>query len=140
MLWIVGFFGLAAPANAQTSGTPSAAPITKYDGTYAFVSATNVNETYTDRAGRLKQCQNLSPRTSLTIENGHARFNLQEGTVASRGELTTRNMSPAPVGHGGYIPGWEITAVGRIDENGTVRARWTDYNCSHDLIWQKVSK
>jgi hypothetical protein len=137
-LWIVGFFGWFAAANAQT---PSSSPAgTVFDGTYAFVSATKVNETYTDRAGRLKQCGNLSPPTSLTIENGHARFNLQEGTVASRGEFTTRNMSPAPVSHGGFMPGWEIIAVGRIDENGTVRARWANYNCSYDLIWAKEPK
>jgi hypothetical protein len=137
-LWIAGFFAWFAAANAQT---PSASPpVTKFDGAYAFVSVTKVNETYTDRAGRLKQCGNLSPRTSLTVENGHARFNLQEGTVASQGEFRTRNTSPGPVGHGGYIPGWEIIAVGRIDENGTVRARWANYDCSYDLVWQKVAK
>jgi hypothetical protein len=137
-LWIIEFFGSLAAANAQTPAAPT--PVTKYDGTYAFVSATKVNETYTDRSGRMKQCGNLSPRTSLTIENGHARFNLQQGTVASRGEFITRNMSPAPVGHGGFIAGWEIIAVGRIDENGAARARWANYDCSYDLIWQKASK
>lgn len=137
-LWLVFFFVPLAAANAQTP-SPSP-PVTKFDGTYAFVSVTKVNETYTDTVGRTKPCGNLAPRTSLTIENGHARFNLQEGTVASRGEFRTRNTSPGPVGHGGYIPGWEIIAVGRVDENGTVRARWANYDCSYDLVWQKVAK
>jgi hypothetical protein len=37
-LWIVGFFGLLASANAQTASPPTTT--TQFDGTYAFVSAT----------------------------------------------------------------------------------------------------
>ena len=54
-LWIVGFFGLVPAANAQTAA-PSAAN-TQFDGNYAFVSATKVNETYTTTwTTRMGQC------------------------------------------------------------------------------------
>jgi hypothetical protein len=41
--WIIGFFGLLAAADAQTPSPP--AVTTQFDGTYAFVSATKLNET-----------------------------------------------------------------------------------------------
>jgi len=43
-LWIIGFFGLTAAATARAPSPPAAT--TQFDGTYAFVSATRVNETY----------------------------------------------------------------------------------------------
>jgi hypothetical protein len=43
-LWTIGFFGLLAAADAQTASPPAAN--TQFDGTYAFVSATTVNETF----------------------------------------------------------------------------------------------
>jgi hypothetical protein len=78
--------------------------------------------------------QNVGP---LTIVNGHARYNEQEGTIGSQGELTMR-LEPTPWGRGGGSEGIEITTSGRIDANGTVRARRMPYNCRHDLIWKKV--
>jgi hypothetical protein len=139
-LWIAGFFSLVAAANAQTPSS-SAAGI-KYDGTYAFVSSTKVNETYmTTGTTRIGRCGGLPPRGPLTIVNGHARYNLQEGTVGSQGELAMRFLAPSPFGRcGGCSPGVEIITRGRIDGNGTVRARRIGYYCSHDLVWQKVSK
>jgi hypothetical protein len=44
-LWVVGFFGWLAAADGQTA--PPTAVVTQFDGTYAFVSATKMNETYT---------------------------------------------------------------------------------------------
>jgi hypothetical protein len=41
-LWLVGFFGLVVAADAQTPS--SSAANTQFDGTYAFVSSTRVNE------------------------------------------------------------------------------------------------
>jgi hypothetical protein len=42
-LWVVGF--LVVATDAQTPSLPAAN--TQFDGTYAFVSSTRVNETYT---------------------------------------------------------------------------------------------
>jgi hypothetical protein len=137
-LWIAGFFGLLAAADAQTPSSPAA---TQFDGTYAFVSSAKVNETYTATGtNRIGQCGDLPPRGPLTIENGHARYNLQEGTIGPQGELAMR-LAPSPATrHAGASPGIESITSGRIDGNGTVRARRMGYYCSHDLIWQKVPK
>ncbi len=136
--WVcaVVFFALTTAAIAQTPSAPT--PVTKYNGIYAFMSLTKVKETYTDTVGRLKPCGDLPRPTSLIVANGRARFNRQEGMVGTRGELELRNVSPAPVGHAGFMPGWDVLTSGRIDENGTARAGWSDYDCSYDLIWRKV--
>ena len=70
-LWIVGFFGLLAAANAQTALRPAAN--TQFDGTYAFVSSTKVNETSRDFKNRELQCPDRSAG-ALTILNGAARY------------------------------------------------------------------
>lgn len=131
-LWVVGIFGLSAAANAQIL-SPSTPPVTAFDGTYAFVSSAKVNETYswTETHSGSGRCPDLRPRGPLTIVNGHARYNLQEGTVGPQGELVMRALILHSGGHS------EIMTFGRIDGNGTVRARRIAYNCSHDLIWQK---
>jgi hypothetical protein len=71
---VVGILGFTAAAMAQT---PPAQPlVTKYDGTYAFVSSTKVNETYrTTGTTRIGQCPDLPPRGPFTVVNGHAKFN-----------------------------------------------------------------
>ena len=109
-LWIVGFFGLLAAANAQTALRPAAN--TQFDGTYAFVSSTKVNE------------------TSRDFKNRELEF---EGTVASSGELAMRSSAPGIKSR----PPSEVMINGKIDANGTIRARRMTYRCSHDLIWQK---
>jgi len=135
LLWIVGSFGWFAAADAQTAA-PAAG--TQYDGTYAFVSATKVNDTYTTRgSNRLGQCTDRKAG-SLVIANGQARLRAFEGTVGSQGELSMRN-APSPARRSAS-PGIEVTINGRIDENGTVHAREVRLNCSYDLTWQKVSK
>ncbi|MGH7048166.1 MAG: hypothetical protein ACREE2_17460 [Stellaceae bacterium] len=135
-LWIAGFSGLVVAANAQTSSR-STPPVTAFDGTYAFVSSMKVNETYTTLgAERLRRCGDVWDGP-LTIVNGHARYNKQEGTVGPQGELTMQ-LDPEPVGKGGGGGLIEITTSGRIDVNGTVRARRMNYYCRWDLIWQKM--
>ena len=142
-LWIVGFFGVVAAAYAQTPGTPSAVPVTKYDGRYAFVSATKVNDTYFGRATNiLRQCGDYEGGP-LTIANGQAlygRLGRFHGTVGPQGELVMRR-DPEPIGRAaGAFPGVEISIYARIDGNGVVRARRIDENCNYDLIWQKEAK
>jgi hypothetical protein len=100
-LWAVGFFGLLAAADAQTPSPPAAT--TEFDGTYAFVSSAKVNETYYAWGStRIGQCGDLSPRGPLTIVNGHARYNRQEGTVGPQGELRMRR-DPSPLANGAGI-------------------------------------
>jgi hypothetical protein len=115
-LGIGGIFSLFATAEAQTLALSTAT--TAFDGTYAFVSATRVNETNPNgihcperRAG------------SLTIVNGQARLAAFEGTVGSQGELMMRHI-PEPGGAPGTVkkPGVEGNVSGRIDTNGTTRA------------------
>jgi hypothetical protein len=142
-LWILVFFGLLAAADAQTASPPTAG--TQFDGTYAFVSRTKVNETYAvPRSNRIGRCGGSgrgNHRRPLTIASGQAQYTtadgLQyEGTVSSQGELAMRSATPA-AGGGWAGVGDERTIFGKIDGGGTARARQIDYFCSHDLIWQK---
>jgi hypothetical protein len=70
-LWLVGIFCFSAVALAQTPAPSTAA--TAFDGTYALVSSAKVNETYTERSGRLGQCPNRRPGP-LHIANDQARY------------------------------------------------------------------
>lgn len=146
LLWTVGFFGVLSTAHAQTA--PSPAANTRFDGTYKFVSATKLTETYTTtRSNRVGRCGEYTGRT-LTIENGQPRYpglgRLTaagfEGTVGPQGELTMRLASTPATRGAGASPGVEITINGRIDNNGTIRARQMGYSCSYDVIWQKEAK
>jgi hypothetical protein len=142
-LWTIGFFALLGAADAQTPSPPSAN--TQFDGTYRFVSATKLNETYTttwtNRMGRCGDVRKLGP---LTIANGQARYSGSgrvtkagfEGTVGSQGELALRLAAPASKSSLGA----EIVTHGIIDGNGTIRARQTSRGCSYDLVWQKQSR
>lgn len=134
-LSIAGFFGLIAAANAQIPSSP-AAP-TQFDGTYAFVSSTKVNDTYRTPSGRMGQCQE-GRAGALTVANGQARLPLYEGTVGSQGELVMRRVSE-PTKFGAF-PGIEGVISGRIDKDGTAKARRTTRGCSYDVIWRKGSK
>jgi hypothetical protein len=141
-LWVVGFFSLVSTTNAQTASSPN----TRYDGTYAFVSSTKVNETYMKtKTSRIGRCGNGGKVGPLSIVNGQARYssgkdyrNLYEGTVGPQGLLMMRFVSTPAIG--GEAPGIERRVDGRIDGGGTVSARQIGNRCSHDLIWQKISK
>src|SRR5689334_19078264 len=76
-LWICGFFGLVAGANAQTASPPAA--ITQFDGTYALVSAMKVNETVRDRHNRERPCGDYRTREPLIIANGQTRHTDAKG-------------------------------------------------------------
>lgn len=134
LLWIVGFFGLLAAADAQTPSPTVGAP---FDGTYRFVSSARVNKTYMTRKGQTGQCPDRRPGP-LTIVQGQAQYTSAtgyqlEGTVGSQGELAMRLVAP---GGGGSQP-IEISVSGRIDGTGTAHARQRSNSCSYDFIWQK---
>ena len=132
LLWIVGFFGLAAAADAQTPSSTATAP---FDGEYRFVSSARVNKTYISRKGTTAQCPGRTPGP-LTIVQGRARYTSDSGyrlrgTVGSQGQLTMRASGPS-----GSQP-IEIRVNGGIDDTGTVRARQTSNSCSYDFVWRK---
>lgn len=140
---IIGFFGLIAAADAQTASPPSAG--TQFDGTYRFVSATTLTETYmTTWRTRMGRCGDIRRMGPLTIANGQARYSGFgritkegfEGTVGPQGELNMRLAAPAS--HSSL--GVEIITHGTIDGNGIVRARQTGRSCSYDLVWQKETR
>jgi hypothetical protein len=141
--WIVGFFGLLAAANAQTASPPAAGM--QFDGTYRFVSATTLNETYmTTWRTRMGRCGDIQRMGPLTIANGQARYagfgrvtkEGFEGTVGPQGELTLKLAAPASKSSLGV----EIITRGTVDGNGTIRARQMSRGCSYDLVWQKASR
>ena len=68
LLFSVGFVGLLAAANAQTSSSASAS--TQFDGTYAFVSSAKVNETWMSWDSRMGRCQDLQTVRPLIIAKG----------------------------------------------------------------------
>ncbi len=121
LLFSVGFVGLLAAANAQTSSSASAS--TQLDGTYAFVSSAKVNETWMSWDSRMGRCQDLQTVRPLIIAKGQARLNDRlrsvEGTVGPRGDLVMRADKLAT--HG--VAGYEQAVNGTIDASGTVRAR-----------------
>jgi hypothetical protein len=142
-LWMVGFFGLIPAADAQTPSPPAAG--TQFDGTYRFVSATTLNETYmTTWRTRMGRCGDIQRMGPLTIANGQARYagfgrvtkEGFEGTVGPQGELSLRLAAPASKSSLGV----EIVTRGTIDGNGTIRARQIGRGCSYDLVWQKETR
>jgi hypothetical protein len=143
-LWIVGFFGVVAAANAQTPGTPSAAPVAKYDGTYAFVSVTNVNDAYWTRVtNRVGQCWKIRDIGPLIIANGQAEYYsfrrdqpVNEGPVGSQGELMMRLV--ATPGHNASSDPPAVATTGSIDGNGIARVRLMGDRCNYDVVWQKI--
>ena len=136
LLWIVGFFGFVAAADAQTPSPTAGAP---FDGTYRFVSSAKVNKLYTTKKGQTAQCPDRIPGP-LTIVRGQARYSSAtgyrlRGRVGPQGELAMRMITP-PSSGGGYRP-FEISVSGNIDGAGTARARQKSNSCSYDFVWQK---
>jgi hypothetical protein len=133
-LAIGGIFSFVAAAEAQTQALSTAT--TAFDGTYAFVSATSVPPVLNAQCG-----DNYNIGGPLVAAQGRAEFtNLLghhshfEGTIGSQGELM---MRAAAIAHGEIA---DIFANGRIDRDGTVRARMTGHECSYDVVWQKEHK
>jgi hypothetical protein len=125
LLWIVGSFDLLDTARAQTPSPATA--VTKFDGPYAFVSATKLNESFNDQYG----CAdfNASP---LTIVGSQVRYSTFAGTVAPDGDL---QIGYSYVAKGGTR---RRTIIGHVDETGTVHARITTSFCNYDGVWRKV--
>jgi len=121
-LWIVGFFGLLAAADAQTSSLPATS--TQFDGVYAFVSSAKANETWRDFHNREHPCGDYREGGSLIISNGQARYSRPrrdfEGTVGPQGELTMRAPADIPAKTGWGSPGIERLITGRIDGSSRV--------------------
>ena len=137
-LWAVGFFGLLAAANAQT--TPPTAGGTPFDGTYRLVSTATVNATYTTRKGQTGPCPNRRAGP-LHIENGKARYTTAtgyrvRGTVGPQGELAMRAIGPSswasqPI---------DLSVSGTVDGAGIARVRQLSHSCSYDFVWQKGTR
>jgi hypothetical protein len=133
---IVASSAQLSAANGQSP--PPAAPVAKYDGKYAFVSATKVYEAYRTYGLRIGRCADMPPGPLLTIANGQAHYRRYTGIVGPQGELVMRlDLGPGPASDVGIR---ERKIVGRIDINGMVHARWSDYYCQYDFVWQKETK
>jgi hypothetical protein len=107
---LIALFAFSATANAQAASPPAAGD--RFDGTYAFVSATTLNETYmTTWRTRMGRCGDIRKLGPLTVSNG------------SKSSL-----------------GVEIITRGTINGNGSVHARQIGRSCSYDLVWQKETR
>jgi hypothetical protein len=130
-LAIGGIFSFFAVAEAQTPTLSTAT--TAFDGTYAFVSSTPappVNaQCGNEISGPLVAAQGRAEFTNLLGRHSHF-----EGTIGSQGELV---MRAAAIVHSEI---GDIVANGRIDRDGTLRARMTGGVCSFDVVWQKEHK
>ena len=141
LLWICGFFGVLASANAQTPSASTAA--SAFDGTYRLVSTTSVNATYTDRNGRTGPCPNRRPGP-LHIVQGQARYtnatgyNLR-GTVGPQGALAMDLVAPPNSSNAGSQP-LNLSVTGQIDSTGTARVRQTSNSCSYIFVWQRATQ
>lgn len=100
-LWLVGFFGLAVAADAQTPLSQTAG--SQFDGTYPLVSSTKLTQMFTTQSGATRQCPDWTAGP-LTIVRGQARFSSAsssdvhadfDGTVVSQGELAMKSANPA---------------------------------------------
>jgi len=137
-LWIVGFGGVFAAANAQPP--PPATAGSSYDGTYRLVSSANVNATYTSRKGQTAPCpaRRAGP---LHIVNGEARYTTAtglrvRGTDGPQGELATRAEAPSKWGNQPV----DLSVSGTVDSSGAVRVRQLSHSCSYDFVWQKAGR
>jgi hypothetical protein len=135
---------LSATANAQAASPPAAGD--RFDGTYAFVSATTLNETYmTTWRTRMGRCGDIRKLGPLTVSNGQARYSGFgpvtkagfEGTIGPQGELAMK-LAATPASKSSL--GVEIITRGTINGNGSVHARQIGRSCSYDLVWQKETR
>jgi hypothetical protein len=134
-IWIVGFFGLAAAADAQIP--PAGTGGRSYDGNYPLASSTNVNTTYTTRKGQTGFCPSRRAGP-LHITNGRVRYTTAtglkvRGTVGPRGELAMRAEAPSKWG----TQPIDLSVNGTVDASGTAHVRQLSHSCSYDFVWQK---
>ncbi|HTT79828.1 MAG TPA: hypothetical protein VMF86_09140 [Stellaceae bacterium] len=133
LLWIVAAFAWAAPAGAQTAPPTSSA---RFDGTYAFVSATRLSQTTADGMG---VCPDLTAGV-LTIAHGEAlysegvadrraQFSQFQGAVSAEGGFRAKSTNP-----------WVSTVgEGQVEADGTVRLRSLGSSCDDDFLWRRAS-
>jgi hypothetical protein len=119
MLLTVAASMFALPAAAQAPAQAT----TAFDGTYLGVSNTFEGDIDTGRTWA-RYCPQFSRPPTLSIVNGIARSGKAEGSVSPQGVLVMRTF-------------WSHFD-GRIDAQGTVRARSTS-GCSYQFVWQKVA-
>ena len=137
-LWVVGFFGFLAAADAQTP--PPLAAGTPFDGTYRLVSAARMTATYTTRKGQTGQCPDRRAGP-LHIANVQARYTTAtgyrvRGTVGPQGELAMRAVAPSSWANQPI----DLSVSGTVDGAGTARVRQLSHSCSYDFVWQKASR
>lgn len=137
-VWILGFCGCLAAANAQMP--PPAAAGFPYDGTYRLVSSANVNATYTTRKGQTGPCPSRRAGP-LHIVNGQVHYTTASGyrvagTVGPQGELALQAIAPSRWGSNPV----DLSVSGTVDPSGTVRVRQLSHSCSYDFVWQKAAR
>ena len=105
----------------------------KFDGTYAFISSTQLYATFKHGTG---QCGSVTA-SELTIVDGKVRFfagnggvnGVAEGAVDARGQLTTISSNP--------FSGTTITGYGQVNGDGSISLRSTGWFCDQDFVWKK---
>jgi len=133
-LLIPGLIGLAFVVTAGAAPPPNTPTTAKFDGTYAFVSSTSLNETSKHGRGQCVSSGTISP---LTIANGQVRYSASdgvtltdfEGFVNVQGQFTTRGTNP--------VSGTAISGYGKINGDGTIYLRWIGWFCDFDLVWKR---
>jgi hypothetical protein len=128
LISIIGFFGLLVMVNAQPASPSSAAP---FDGTYRFISAEKVNETYTSYNGQTGMCPSRRPGP-LHVAGGRAHYTTAtgyrlKGAVGAQGELTMQSTMI------GSSRPFTMGATGSIDGSGMAHVRQTSSACSYDF-------
>ena len=123
---------LLTPFAAGFAQTPAASPaVTKFDATYEFVSATEVNETW-NIGGMTGRCRGIKGGP-LSVMRAQARYKLLTGEVGPEGQLAMRYTAPRK--GGGFDQRY---IIGSIDNTGTIRARRITELCSQDIIYRKT--
>jgi hypothetical protein len=133
LLSIIGFVGLLVAVDTKVAAQPSAS----FDGTYTFVSAVKLNQTYVTRSGQTGYCPESTP-SPLSISQGRAWYVSSSGrqlagTINPQGQMLIRVSEPRDSSRGPF----EMDVTGAVDGAGTVRARQRGNSCSYDLTWRK---
>ena len=130
-LWTLGVIVLLS-AQAAIVGAQTAA---SFDGTYAFVSAAKLSQTYVTRSGDMGFCPESAPGP-LYVSQGRAWYVSSSGrnlvgTLGQQGQFVIQVIEPRD------SRPFEMDVNGRIDPTGRAYARQRGNSCSYDLVWQK---